>query len=198
MLFPRSSVLTRKEPLSRPPPDEATLIERAARNDQDAIATLYDLYAPKIYSYIYHRVNDQLTTEDLTGQVFLQMLEAVKRKNAWHTSFSGWLYRIAHNLIVDHYRQRGRATHTDIDESPNIVAHNSDPFQKAAANLENDALLRAINKLTEEQAQVVTLRFLEGYSIKEVATMLDKTEGAIKALQYRGVASLRRIMNEQP
>jgi len=194
LLFPRSSVLTRKEPLSRPPPDEATLIERASRNDQEAIATLYDLYAPKIYSYIYRRVNDQLVTEDLTGQVFLRMIEAVRTQSAWHTSFSGWLYRIAHNLVVDHYRRRGRAIHTDIDESPNIPAQDSDPYKKAAALLDSDALLRAIGELTEEQAQVVTLRFLEGYSITEVATLLDKTEGAIKALQYRGVASLRRIM----
>ena len=190
--------MTRKEPLSRPPPDETTLIERAARNDQEAIATLYDLYAPKIYSYIYHRVNDQLVTEDLTGQVFLRMIEAVKSQKAWHTSFSGWLYRIAHNLVVDHYRRRGRATHTDIDESPNIIAQDSDPYQKAAALLDNDALLRAIGELTEEQARVITLRFLEGYSISEVAARLDKTEGAIKALQYRGVASLRRIMKNKP
>ncbi|NOZ70672.1 MAG: sigma-70 family RNA polymerase sigma factor [Chloroflexi bacterium] len=186
--------MTRKEPLSRPPPDEATLVARAARNDQDAIAALYDLYAPKIYSYIYHRTSDQIVTEDLTGQVFLRMIEAVKAERAWHTSFSGWLYRIAHNLVVDYYRRRGRAIHTDIDESPNIPAHNSDPYKLAAAILDSDALVRAIGELTEEQAQVVTLRFLEGYNIAEVAEILGKTEGAIKALQYRGVASLRRIM----
>ena len=176
---------------------EAALVERAAARDPDAIARLYDLYAPKIQSFIYHRTSDPLVTEDLTGQVFLQMLEAMRSGKGWRTSFSGWIYRIAHNLVVDYYRKRGQATYTSIDDSPQIPIGSSDPYQATAAKLENDALLRAINQLTEEQAQVITLRFLEGYSIAEVAQMMNKTEGAIKALQFRGMASLRRILQQQ-
>jgi RNA polymerase sigma-70 factor (ECF subfamily) len=176
---------------------EAALVERAAAKDPDAIAKLYDLYAPKIQSFIYHRTSDPFVTEDLTGQVFLQMLEAMRGGKGWRTSFSGWIYRIAHNLVVDYYRKRGQATYTSIDDAPTLSNGDSDPYQTAAAKLENDALLRAINQLTEEQAQVITLRFLEGYSISEVAEMLNKTEGAIKALQFRGMASLRRILQQQ-
>ncbi len=173
------------------------MVERAAARDPEAIAKLYDLYAPKIQSFIYHRTSDPLVTEDLTGQVFLRMLEAMRGGKGWRTSFSGWIYRIAHNLVVDYYRKRSQATYTNIDDTPHIPAGNGDPYQTMAARLDKDALLRAINQLTEEQAQVITLRFLEGYSISEVARLMNKTEGAIKALQFRGMTTLRRILEQQ-
>jgi RNA polymerase sigma-70 factor (ECF subfamily) len=176
---------------------EAALVERAAARDPEAIAKLYDLYAPKIQSFIYHRTSDPLVTEDLTGQVFLRMLEAMRGGKGWRTSFSGWIYRIAHNLVVDYYRKRSQATYTNIDETPHIPAGNGDPYQATAAKLDSDALVRAINQLTDEQAQVITLRFLEGYSISEVAELMNKTEGAIKALQFRGMTTLRRILEQQ-
>jgi len=176
-------------------PDEAKLVARASLGDPDAVASLYDIYASRIYSYIYRRTSDPVTAEDLTGQVFLRMLEALRNGKGWRTSFSGWLYRIAHNLVVDLYRKRGQVKYTTIDDTPNLAASDSDPYRVAASRLDSDVLLRAINQLTDEQAQVVTLRFLEGYSIAEVADIMDKTDGAIKALQYRGVASLRRIMS---
>ena len=176
-------------------PDEAKLLARASLGDPDAIASLYDLYASRIYNYIYRRTSDPVTAEDLTGQVFLRMIEALRSGKGWRTSFSGWLYRIAHNLVVDLYRKRSQVNYTPIDDTPHIVSGADDPYKVAASRLDNDVLLRAINQLTDEQAQVVTLRFLEGYSIAEVANIMDKTDGAIKALQYRGVASLRRLMS---
>lgn len=174
------------------------MVERAAICDPDAIASLYDLYAPKIFNYIYHRLSDPNVAEDLTAQVFLRMVEAIDSDKGWRTSFSGWIYRITHNLVVDHYRKRSRAEFANIDETPNIPARRGDPFQTTAALLDSDELLRAINMLTEEQAQVITLRFLESYSITEVAEIMDKSEGSIKALQYRAVSSLRRIMTSTP
>jgi len=173
------------------------LVKRAASQDPEAIAKLYDMYAPKIQNFIYHRTSDPMVTEDLTGQVFLRMLEAMKGGKGWRTSFSGWIYRIAHNLVVDYYRKRSQATYTNLDDTPHIPAGNGDPYKATAAKLESDALLSAINQLTDEQAQVITLRFLEGYSISEVAEMMDKTEGAVKALQFRGMATLRRILERQ-
>ncbi len=172
-------------------------MERAAAHDPEAIARLYDLYAPKIQSFIYHRTSDPVVTEDLTGQVFLQMLEAMRGGKGWRTSFSGWIYRIAHNLIVDYYRKRSQATYTHLDDAPYLPAGEGDPYRTTAAKLERDALLRAIDQLTEDQAQVVTLRFLEGYSIAEVAQIMHKSEGAIKALQFRAMASLRRLLGQQ-
>lgn len=185
--------------MSSSPTDEVTLVERAAQSDPDAIASLYDRYAPKIYSYIYHRLSDPFLAEDLTGQVFLRMLEALRSERGWHSSFSGWLFRIAHNLIIDHYRRRDQAGFVAIDDAPPLPAHDADPYQIAVAHLDSTALLEALHRLTEEQAQVITLRFLEGYSINEVATLMEKSEGAIKALQYRAVNNLRRLlMGEEP
>ncbi|MDQ1301098.1 MAG: hypothetical protein QG637_1019 [Chloroflexota bacterium] len=175
-------------------PEQRALLERAGRADPYALGQIYDQYVNRIYSYIYHRVGQAEQAEDLTGQVFIRMLEAVRSGQGWKTSFSGWLYRIAHNLVIDFYRRRGRASFVDIDEAPPIIATEDDPSRRVQATLDREDLRAALGQLTEEQAQVITLRFLEDLSIAEVAAIMGKNEGAIKALQYRAVLALRRIM----
>ncbi len=174
--------------------EQQALLEKASRADTAALGEIYDRYADKIYAYIYHRVGQVELAEDLTGQVFMRMLEAIRNEQAWRTSFSGWLYRIAHNLVIDHYRRRSRATFVDIDEAPPISTTEGEPSRSVQASMDREHLRAALNQLTEEQAQVITLRFLEDLSIAEVATLMNKNEGAIKALQYRAVLALRRIM----
>ena len=171
--------------------DQRDLLERASQYDSAALTALYDQYVDRIYSYIYHRVGHVEVAEDLTGQAFMRMLEAVRSGRPWHTSFSGWLYRIAHNLVIDHYRRRNRASFVDIDEV-SAVSPEGGPFQSVEARLDSERLHGALRRVTEEQAQVITLRFLEGLSIAETAEIMGKTEGAIKALQYRAVMALRR------
>ena len=175
-------------------PEQQALLERARRADTAALGEIYDQYAERIYAYIYHRVGQAELAEDLTGQAFMRMLEAIRNGQAWKTSFSGWLYRIAHNLVIDHYRRRGRATFVDIDEVAPISTTEGDPSTSVQARLERENLRTALNQLTDEQAQVITLRFLDDLSITEVATIMARNEGAIKALQYRAVLALRRIM----
>ncbi len=170
------------------------LLARASRAEPAALEAIYDQYNDRIYSYIYHRVGHAEIAEDLTGQVFMRMLEAIRTGHAWRASFSGWLYRIAHNLVVDYYRRRGRATFVDLDDAAPIQAHHGDPVHATENLLDRERLRAAISQLTEEQAQVITLRFTEEFSIAEVAEMMGKTEGAIKALQYRAVLALRRVM----
>jgi RNA polymerase sigma-70 factor (ECF subfamily) len=173
------------------------LLEHARTYDLDALAAIYDSYEARIFSYIFHRVGDANVAQDLTAQVFLHMLEAIQNEHAWRSSFSGWLYRIAHNLVVDFYRGRGRSSQVSFEDVPMLVASTDDPQRAAERNLMAEGLRAAINRLTEEQAQVVTLRFLEGLSIADVATATGKTEGAVKALQYRAVLSLRRLLEQQ-
>jgi len=175
-------------------PDEQGLLDRASRADPEAIGALYDRYVGRIYNYIYHRVGQADLAEDLTAQVFARMLEAIREGRAWRTSFSGWIYRIAHNLVIDHYRRRSRATFVELEEASPLVADGADPVRKVEARLEGEHLRAALGKLTEEQAEVIALRFLDEFSIAEVAAMMNKTEGAIKALQYRAVLALRRVM----
>ncbi len=171
-----------------------TILEQASRGVPEALATLYDQFADKIYSYIYHRVGRADLAEDLTGQVFMRMLEAIRTGNAWRSSFSGWLYRIAHNLVIDHYRRKGRATIIDLEDAAPVHSQHGDPVQAAEAMMDKQRLQTALGALTEEQAQVITLRFLEEMSIAETAAIMGKTEGAIKAQQYRAVLALRRVM----
>jgi RNA polymerase sigma-70 factor (ECF subfamily) len=175
-------------------PDERDLLERASNADPEALGALYDRYVGRIYNYIYHRVGQADLAEDLTAQVFARMLESIREGRAWRTSFSGWIYRIAHNLVIDHYRRRGRASFVELEEAAPIMADEADPLRKVEARLESEHLRTALGKLTEEQAEVISLRFLDEFSIAEVAAMMNKTEGAIKALQYRAVLALRRVM----
>ena len=176
---------------------ETEYLLKAKAYDVAALAALYDHYEAKIYSYIYHRVGNQSVAQDLTSQAFLRVLESIRSDRAWETSFSGWLYRIAHNLVIDYYRRRGRTTQVSIDEMTGLQSSTESPEKAAERVYAAERLRIAINRLTEEQAQVVTLRFLEGLSINEVADSMGKTEGAIKALQYRAVSSLRRLMEYQ-
>jgi len=176
---------------------EEQLLNEAIRYNEAALGELYDRYEAKIYSYIYRRTGDQVLSEDLTAQVFLKMLEAIRKSNAWHSSFSGWLYRIAHNLVVDHFRRRDRQKQIPIDDAPILVATEHNPVKTSELNLNAEYLRGAIQRLTDEQAEVISLRFLEGYSINEVAKLMDKTEGAIKALQYRAVATLRQFLQRE-
>jgi RNA polymerase sigma-70 factor, ECF subfamily len=192
--FATFSVITSNDDAARPmTPEQQALLQRASQCDPSALTELYDQYVDRIYSYIYHRVGQVELAEDLTGQVFMRMLEAVHAGKPWQTSFSGWLYRIAHNLVIDHYRRRGRATFVDIDEV-NAPSPHGEPQPSVEAMLDSEQLRLALRKVTEEQAQVISLRFLEDLSIAETAELMGKTEGAIKALQYRAVSALRRVM----
>lgn len=173
---------------------EDELLERAEQFDEDALGELYDRYELKIYNYIYRRTSNQTLAEDLTAQVFLRMLEAIHNDKTWHSSFSGWLYRIAHNLVIDHYRMRDRQKQVSLDDAPVMPDPGNNPVRAAEIALDAEYLRSAIRRLTDEQAQVITLRFLEGYSFNEIAGMMDKTEGAVKALQHRAVSTLRQLM----
>lgn len=177
--------------------DEEQLLAKAMQFDDAALGELYDRYEARIYGYIYRRTGDQVLAEDLTAQVFLKMLESIRDQKAWHSSFSGWLYRIAHNLVVDTYRRKGRHGAVDLEDVPQTAAESQNPEETVEQTLDAERLRSAIRRLTDEQAEVVSLRFLEGYSIAEVAGMMNRTEGAIKALQYRAVAALRTLLYDQ-
>ena len=172
---------------------EDQLLEAAIRYDEAALSELYDRYEAKIYSYIYRRTGDQALAEDLGAQVFLKMLEAIRNRKAWHSSFSGWLYRIAHNIVIDYYRQRGHHVQISLEDAPTLMDAEQNPVLATEMKLDAERLRAAIGRLTDEQSEVISLRFLEGYNINEVAEMMNKTEGSIKALQYRAVATLRQF-----
>jgi RNA polymerase sigma-70 factor (ECF subfamily) len=177
------------------PDQESALLERVKAYDQEAIAEVYDRYSQRIYNYLYHRLGNANLAEDLTATVFVRMLEAVRSSKAWRTSFSGWLYRIAHNLVVDHFRSGLQSRNVPLDDWS--IMSDEHPADSAEESIAHERLRGAIGRLTEDQGVVITLKFLEGMSNSEVAVLVGKTEGAVKSLQFRGLAALRRIIGEQ-
>jgi len=184
--------------------EEARLLERAKELDPVALAMIYGRYAPRIHKYIYRQLggkgtlSEQMSAEDLTAEVFLRMLKAIREDKAWKTSFSGWLYRIAHNLTVDHFRQRSRTPRVSLEDAPPLSASYGDPVQISENGLTQEQLWLAMQRLTGDQARVMTLRFLEGLSISEVASIMNRSEGAVKGLQYRAAVALRRLLASPP
>jgi len=174
--------------------NEAALRERAAALEPAALAEIYDGYSDKIYSYIYHRIGDGSVAEDLTGDVFVRMLEAIRADRSWTLTLQGWLYRIAHNLVVDHFRRQSKRDGPELDER---WMASDNPTTSFEGLFHSNQLRTAMRFLTEEQQQVIVLKFVEDLSNAEVAKIMDKTEGAIKALQHRGLASLRRVVGDQ-
>ncbi|NIV37576.1 MAG: sigma-70 family RNA polymerase sigma factor [Anaerolineae bacterium] len=174
--------------------DERILLERARAYDEEALGELYDEYAPLIYAYLYRRLQDAQTAEDLTGEVFVRILQAIQAERSWHTSFRGWLYRIAHNLLVDHYRKQPPTPTLTLDER--LVADQDDLDSAVAKRLSHQRLRSAIGHLTSGQQQVLALRFGEQLTAREVGEVMGKTVSAVEALQHRGLAALRRILGK--
>ncbi|KPL21972.1 MAG: hypothetical protein AMJ93_08315 [Anaerolineae bacterium SM23_84] len=177
------------------PNEESALLERAREYDPAAIAEIYDRYSVRIYNYIYHRLGNAHLAEDLTASVFVRMIEAIRSSKAWRSSFSGWLYRIAHNLVVDYFRTGQLDKNVPLDDVP-VVAREH-PAEAAERSLTSEQLRRSISQLTDAQGLVITLKFIEGMSNSEVAAVIGKSEGAVKSLQFRGLAALRRFIGEE-
>ena len=173
-----------------------TLLEQAKAYEPGALSELYDSYAPQIYAYIYRRVGDAGTAEDLTGDVFVRMLQAIQSDRAWQDSFQGWLYRIAHNLVVDHYRRQPSAPDLELDEAV-IPAAEEDPDRDIDQLLTREQIQQTIHLLTPDQQQVLALRFGEGLTTNETAAIVRKTAGAVEALQRRAIAALQRILTDR-
>jgi RNA polymerase sigma-70 factor (ECF subfamily) len=175
--------------------DEASLLERAKAYDPSALSEIYDRYSARIHNYIYRRVGNVHLAEDLTAEVFVRMLQAAQSDKFARTSLSAWLYRIAHNLIVDHFRSQSQQEVQAWDER--LGAAVDDPTVAVEAKLAQQGLRAALSHLTEQQQQVIVLRFGEGLSALQIAEILDTSEGAVRALQHRALASLRRVMKRE-
>jgi RNA polymerase sigma-70 factor (ECF subfamily) len=169
--------------------DEQRLLLRAQKGNADAFAQLYRANVQAIYRYIYHRVNDVHLAEDMTGDVFTRALKSMATYRDQGKPFVAWLYRIAHARVVDYYRMTNRRpVESDVEAEPIPVNANMDEgiLRRQMAK----SLREAIGTLTDEQQQVVILRFIEGQSIETVADMMGKNANAIKALQHRALRTL--------
>jgi RNA polymerase sigma-70 factor (ECF subfamily) len=167
------------------------LVARAQRGDRAALEDLYLLHFDRVYSYLHMSVGSRHDAEDLTTQTFMKMLEAIRRFEWRSVPFSAWLLRIAHNLAMDHFRANRRwQPEEDVPESADGEECSAE--EQALASLGEARVLMLIERLSPEQRQVLTLKFVYRFSNSEVAAILGKTEGAVKSLQHRALASLER------
>jgi RNA polymerase sigma-70 factor (ECF subfamily) len=159
---------------------------------ETALAQIYDTYAPAIHRYVYRRTGHADTAEEITAETFHRFLVALKQGGGPTDYLSAWLYRVAHNLIVDLYRRQPPQEPATLED---VVLVDGD---HGVEHLERQTQVKraraALQQLTPLQQQVITLRFLEEMSNEEVARVVERTEGAVKALQHRALNSLRRLL----
>jgi RNA polymerase sigma-70 factor, ECF subfamily len=166
------------------------LVERAQAGDRDALEELYLLHFDRIYSYLHVTVGNRHDAEDLTTQTFLKMLEAIGRFRFGSAPFSAWLFRIAHNLAMDHFRANRRVQLEEEvpEQGDEVLSAEAEAFQ----SIGRASMLDLIEELSSEQKQVLTLKFVFDFSNAEAATVLGKTEGAVKSLQHRALVALQK------
>lgn len=173
--------------------EEAQRLQRALNYDREALSAIYDDYHLPLYRYIYRRVGDVDEARDLTADVFQRFLDAVQRGIGPQEHLRAWLYRAAHNAVVDCYRRRAHRRHLPLPDE-DFIDDGDDPDRAAESHLLADDVRGALGALTPDQQQVIALKFLAGFSNQETADTLDKPVGAVKALQHRALAALRRAL----
>jgi len=172
--------------------EEELLVYRAQQADTAAWDEIFQRNYDHIYSFVFCRTGDRSAAEDLTADVFLEAWRGVRRFKYRGTPLVSWLYRIARNLVADHLRRRGRSRTQPLPEDPRQVSGEGDEAEQVALW---QSVSAAMKKLTLEQQQVLVIRFIQGMSLSETGALLGKNENAIKALEFRALKSVRRILN---
>jgi RNA polymerase sigma-70 factor (ECF subfamily) len=172
--------------------DEESLVRRAQQHDQTALTQIYEENFDKIYRYIVLKIGERTEAEDMTQQVFLNAFKSISSFKWKGTPFSSWLYRIAHNQIVDYLRKKSKRATVPLDES--LTSGSGNPELEAERGLDIKYLVSATRQLTKAQQEVISLRFAGEMSIAQVAKIMGKSEGAIKALQHSAIVSLRKTL----
>lgn len=165
-------------------------LKKANSLDRNTLGGIYDEYHPLLYSYIYRRVGNVEIARDLAADVFRRFLQAMANGNGPDKQLRAWLYRVAHNIVVDHYRRQQSNQSYPLEDK--WISAEGDPDQAAEQSIKSERVRAAMLHLTPEQQEVIALKFLEGLSNDEVAQVTEKSVGAIKALQHRALAALRR------
>ncbi|HRV95883.1 MAG TPA: sigma-70 family RNA polymerase sigma factor [Anaerolineae bacterium] len=176
--------------------NDQQLLEKAKQLDPDALREFHHRFYEMVARYVQFKVGDQRTVEDLCGEIFVRALEALRRGSAWRDSPQGWIMGIARNVVADHYRQRERMPEVQLNEQVTAAEH-TNPLHQAIRSERTRELVQAIRQLTDEQREVIVLRFLEGMDIQSVAQALNKKPGAIKGLQFRAMRALAELIQPQ-
>lgn len=173
--------------------DENELIARAAGGDREAFGTLYERYALRVFRHAYFLTNDAALAEDVTAQTFLNALEAIPRYEPRGVAFTSWLLRIACNLVINHKKsaKNGHSPLPDTLEAPRAFYS---PEAAAQTKADGELVWGQVKNLSPEQRRVIVMRFLDDLSYEEIASILGKSLGAVRVLQFRGLQNLRHLI----
>ena len=175
-------------------PDTRHELDGLQKLDSQVIAAVYDRYFPEIYRYVYYRLGDENLAEDIASDVFVRLLEAVKKKRGPQKNIKGWLLSTASNVIADHLRRvYKRPTEALSETMPDLASSLTDEIDRRQ---QTDSVRQAYAQLTHDQQNVLALRFGDGYSLEETANVMRKKVNAVKALQFRALAALQRQIGE--
>jgi RNA polymerase sigma-70 factor, ECF subfamily len=176
---------------------EEYLVQRAIQRDRPAFTALYDRYVDQVFRHVYYRVSNQTDAEDITQEAFVRAWKAIDRYKRTEAPFAAWLITIARNLIVDHYKRKPNTVNLDdvVEQAPHQTV--SDPERLAESSFNRDLVRRAIAKLKGDQQQVVTMRFIDGFSYEEIAQAMNKSQGAVRVIQYRALNELRQWLKRE-
>lgn len=169
------------------------LVEKSQKGDTEAFAQLYDIFVLPVYRYIYYRV-DESDVEDLTETVFLKAWEHMTQYRKTHVSFAAWLFKIARNLVIDHYRARNMSDPLD-HEVPDERTY-MNPIFLTENKLHNATLKTALGRLQESYQQVILLKFMNDLSNSEISEIMGRTEGNVRVLQFRALQALKEILEK--
>jgi RNA polymerase sigma-70 factor (ECF subfamily) len=183
---------TYKDP---PLPDEAMLVRQAIAGDEHAFARLYDGYVERVYRFIFFRISDDTVTEDLVSQVFLKAWQSLDRYKIGNSPFIAWLYTIARNLVIDHYRSKKDLL--PLEEAAGMPSDMQSPDDEAQLQFDLEAMRDALQVLSADQQQVLILKYIAGLPNPDIAKIMNKQEGTIRGLQMRGLQVLAKYMHRE-
>jgi RNA polymerase sigma-70 factor, ECF subfamily len=172
---------------------ETNWLIAARRLDEDALEAIYDAFSDELYRYAYRLIGEQQAAEDLVAETFYRFLRALHAGGGPREHLRAYLYRVAHNLAVDGHR-RGFGEVQELPEDGGTLRAEDDPSVEAETTIQGEKARSALWRLTSEQRQVILLKFFQGLSNKEISAAIEKPVGAVKALQHRGLNTLRRIL----
>lgn len=175
--------------------DEKTkeLIQKAIAGDEAAFGQVYELYFDKIYRFVFYRVSEKETAEDLVAETFIRIWD--KRNSVREVgAFTSWVYQIARNLVIDHYRSR--KTTVSIDDLENVLEYEDQIIEQVNLDFDQQKIFRQLKHLSDDQQLVIKLKFIDDLENYEIAKLLEKTEGAIRVIQHRAIQQLKNLLKD--
>ncbi len=195
-MLPSSVSIIRNQRFVSDTPLEKAVFEAAQQGDNHSFGKLYDYHFDAIFRFVYYRTNHQQTAEDLTEEVFLKAFRSLASLKGGTETLRGWLYSIARNTIIDHYRKAKETINLDALEE--LPSYEDSVVDRLEASDDTVALLETLKKLSSEQQTILKLRFFENLSIAEIAATLNKSEGNIRIIQHRGLQQLKKLLTKTP